>query len=301
MARYEPPPRPTESVLRPTAQGGRPVRVAPPTPARQEPVPEEKPPRRYLPVVAVQSIACVVAVLLALLLRTAGGPAYEDLRQRFQESLWRNDLLATLAVLWDGEPLDSQPLTEEEGAVPGNADSTTDNTTDSTATTATQTTDTVETTTVAAPFGARLPPQGALAVPLRVNRLACLPVADGVLTSGYGYRQNPTGEGEQFHRGLDVAAPAGAPIAAMFYGQVAEIGESSSLGRYVRLSHGDGVEVLYAHCQQVMATQGAFVRPGDRVALVGDTGDSTGSHVHIQISCNGQVYNPCAILPTYDA
>lgn len=314
--------QPSDAPFRPTAQGGRPVKLAEYAKRTQTPedtVSGNKKERRWrLSVVGVQCIACVVVLLLALLLRTAGGAAYEQLRQSFHESLMRNDLLATLSMLWDGDPLEdvvSQPsdttgestTTSTTGGTDGTTTSTDKTTsTTSTSTTTAPTTGTAQTTgattkasgvSATGTAGGRLPPEGVLAVALRVNRVACAPVSQGSLTSGYGYRQDPTGEDEQFHRGVDIAAPAGTPIAAMFYGQVTAAGESDSLGQYIRLNHGDGVEVLYAHCSGVVAVQGAFVRPGETVALVGATGDATGSHVHVQISCDGQVYNPSAILP----
>ena len=237
----------------------------PPAPKKENPAPlPEKPPHR-LSVVGVQSIACGVVLLLALLLRLAGGDAYTQLRDRFQQSLMSNDLLGVLASLWEESPA----VEEESGESPVSTDDT----------------------------GGRLPPAGTLAVSLRVNRVAAAPVATGVVTSGYGYRQNPTGDGEQFHRGVDIAADAGSPIAAMYDGEVTQVGTSESLGNYIRLSHGDGVTVLYAHCAQVLAQEGVRVRAGETVALVGSTGDSTGSHVHIQVSADGTVYNPAGTVP----
>lgn len=235
----------------------------PPTPKKEKKSPPtEKPPHR-LSVVGVQSLACGVLLLLALLLRLAGGDAYEQLRRVFQERLVSNDLLSVLAPLWEDEVQG-----ENENSEPAPS-----------------------------PVAGRRPPEGALAVRLLVNRLAVAPVAEGTVTSGYGYRENPTGEGEQFHRGVDIATTAGTPIAAMYDGQVEATGENTSLGRYVQLDHGDGVTVLYAHCSAVLADKGALVRAGETVALVGSTGDSTGSHVHIQISADGTVYNPAGCVP----
>ncbi len=231
-------------------------------------------------VLAVQSLACAAILLVALLLRSAGGEAYQQLCQCFRESLLRNDLLAVLATLWDGDPTDGvvSMLEKENESAAGIA--------------AAEESDSAESDT----DGGRLPPAGTVAVPLRVNMAARPPVAAGSLTSGYGYRQNPTGDGEQFHRGIDIAAPAGTPIAAMFFGVVTKVAESGSLGRYVVLSHGDGVEVLYAHCAAVLAEEGTVMRAGETVARVGSTGDTTGSHVHIQVSANGIVYNPAEIV-----
>ena len=232
---------------------------------------EEKKRTGRLSVVAVQSIACVVVVMLALLLRTASGEAYEQLRESFRKGLMGNELLATLAKWWDGDPL-------EDTSQPPDADM-------------------EPPETMALDVPGRLPPSGALAVSLRVNWPAVPPLAAGAITSRYGYREDPTGEGEQFHSGVDIAAPEGTPVAAMYSGRVSAVGESDSLGRFIQLDHGAGVEVLYAHCAEIVAPEGAVVRAGERVALVGSTGDSTGSHLHIQVSAGGVVYNPAGMVP----
>ena len=227
---------------------------------------EEKKKGSVWSVVVVQSVACAVVVLLALLLRWMDGTAYEQLRDGFYRGMMGNELLATLARWWDGDPLEDTSQPPQEDAV-------------------------------SSVGVGRLPPEGALAVGLRVNRPAVSPLAEGTIASGYGYRQNPTGEGEQFHRGVDIAAPAGTPIAAMYDGTVTEVGENDSLGWYLRLDHGAGVEILYAHCREILVAEGTVVRAGERVALVGSTGDSTGPHLHLQVSADGVVYHPAGFLP----
>ncbi len=249
-----------------------------PAPSGREEARKEERKRHRLSVVGVQSIACAVALLLTLLLRFAGGSAYEQLRQSFQEHLMRNDLLAALAALWDGDPLEGAISDPDEVPETGDAHSGADTAPES------------------SPTAGLSLPLGTLAVPLRVTIPACPPVASGTLTSGYGYRENPTGEGIQFHRGVDIAAPAGTAIAAMYGGRVAQVGESDSLGNFLRIDHGDGVEVLYAHCSQVLVAENTAVRAGERVALVGATGDVTGAHVHVQVSCDGVIYNPSAMV-----
>ncbi len=218
--------------------------------------------------IAMQSAACAVLLLATLLLRAAGGDAYVMLRNRFFESIARNDLLATIALLWDGDPADmvTSELQEENEHAPS-----------------------------ASGTAGRLPPSGATAVNLLTNHIPYPPLTAGTLTSGYGYRSTSTGE-EEFHRGVDIAAPYGTPIAALFYGRVVTVGEEATLGRYVVLDHGDGMQVLYAHCAEIIAPQGAVVRAGETVALVGSTGDSTGNHVHIQVTGDGTIYNPAAVV-----
>ncbi len=241
---------------------------------------------------AVQSIACVVILLLAVFVRVGGGSLYEQLRQSFGDALMRNDLAAVLAGLWDGNPLDA--LSSDPLGMDGEGTQTQSTTT--TQAGATSTTTTTSTTAAGVSYTGRLPPQGASAVAICVNHPAMLPLAKGVLTSRYGYRDNPTAAGEQFHRGIDIAAPQGTRLAAMYYARVTAVGESAGLGHYICLTSGD-VEILYAHCAEILASEGAIVRAGETVALVGATGDATGSHVHIAVSVDGVTYNPSGIVP----
>lgn len=227
-------------------------------------------------VLAVQCIACTVLILLAVLLRAAGGTAYEALRQSLRQGMLRNDWMAALASFWDGdvsaEASDELERRNEDGAA-----------SESTSPESTASASGASLTTVGV---GRLPPEGVA------------PLAVGTLTSPFGYLQNPTGDGgEQFHRGVDIAAPAGTPLRAMFDGRVTEAGTSQSFGNFLRLCPGDGVEILYGHCQSLLVETGTVVRAGETVALVGATGAATGNHVHIQLSRDGIVYNPGKMVP----
>lgn len=117
------------------------------------------------------------------------------------------------------------------------------------------------------------------------------------MTSYFGYRENPTKGGEGFHQGLDIGAPEGSPIYSMYYGRVSAAGESASYGNYVKLDHGNGIEILYAHCSEVLVGQGVYVRAGETVAKVGTTGDSNGFHLHTEVRVNGLCYDPSFIIP----
>lgn len=216
-------------------------------------------PALHLSVVAVQSVACCVAVLLALLLRMAGGEAYQSLRLSFQRALARNEWVSTVAQMWDGDPIEKIEETESFDVKEGNF-----------------------TSEESAPLTA-------------VSAIA--PLENGTLTSGYGDRIHPINGTEEFHTGVDIAAPLGTDLLAAYDGEVAEIGENSQLGKYIRLRHGNGIEVLYGHCEEIVATQGAVVKAGERVALVGSTGVSTGSHVHIRVSVDGATCDPATLLP----
>ena len=83
----------------------------------------------------------------------------------------------------------------------------------------------------------------------------------------------------------------------MFFGVVIEVGKSDSLGNYLRLYHGGGMEVLYAHCSEILVQKDVVVKAGETVAKVGNTGDSTGDHLHVEVKVDGVSYDPAYILP----
>ncbi len=119
------------------------------------------------------------------------------------------------------------------------------------------------------------------------------PVKGGYVTAGlYGYAG---------HTGMDIAALAGTEIRAAKDGQVTYATNYSiwPYGKQVRMSHGDGVTTLYAHCSAVFVTAGQYVRQGDLIALVGRTGNATGNHLHFEIKINGVIMNPANFIGTY--
>jgi murein DD-endopeptidase MepM/ murein hydrolase activator NlpD len=109
-----------------------------------------------------------------------------------------------------------------------------------------------------------------------------LPVR-GVLVSGFGWRDDPFGEGWRFHQGVDVAAPEGAPVAARAEGVVVYAGWAEGYGLVVVLDHGRGYQTLYAHLRRVQVPPGSWVRAGGVIGEVGSTGRSTGPHLHFEV------------------
>lgn len=258
-----------------------------------------------LQMVAVQSIACAAILLITLLLKLAGGDAYAQLKSSFQQAVMDNSVMATIAALFDTKEPDQKKTV-------GAGDKTDDAST--TTTTAGDTSSTTTTTGTGAGTGAAgtldkkpdvmsvnqktvQPPKGSSFVKLQTNLVARLPVDDGVLTSGYGYRENPTGSGTQFHGGVDIGADKGEPIYAMFFGVVVDAGISSSYGNYIQIYHGNGLEILYAHCSKIIAEIGDAVKAGTKVALVGATGDADGNHVHIEAYQDEVRYDPTGVVP----
>jgi len=94
------------------------------------------------------------------------------------------------------------------------------------------------------------------------------------------------------HTGLDIAASTGTKIKACAGGTVTFSGYKGSYGYLVVVNHGNGVETYYGHCSKLYVSAGQQVNQGDVIAAVGNTGNSTGSHLHLEIRVNGIAYNP---------
>lgn len=109
----------------------------------------------------------------------------------------------------------------------------------------------------------------------------------GIITSRYGRRSRGN------HTGLDIATSTGTTIVAAATGTVTYSGNNGGgLGNYVKISHGNGVETVYAHCSKLYVTAGQTVAQGEAIAAVGSTGNSTGPHLHLEIRVNGASQNP---------
>lgn len=117
---------------------------------------------------------------------------------------------------------------------------------------------------------------------------------NGVLSSGFGPRTHPITGKDDFHTGIDIAAPGGSGIFAAWPGTVLETGDSAIYGNYITIDHGGGVVSSYCHCQSVLAAGGVHLRAGERIATVGSTGISTGNHLHFEVRVNGQCADPLA-------
>ena len=109
-----------------------------------------------------------------------------------------------------------------------------------------------------------------------------VPVA-GTATSGFGYRDSPINGKNEFHLALDIGAEEGAEIGAFAAGTVEYIGTSDEFGNYLKINHENNVSSFYAHCSKLLVHKGDPVTCGQTVALVGQTGNATGPHLHLTI------------------
>ena len=112
------------------------------------------------------------------------------------------------------------------------------------------------------------------------------------ISDDYGNRMHPTLHVEQFHNGIDLAAPSGSPILAAYSGSVIAADYSSTMGNYIMINHGDGVYTIYMHASSLLVSKGESVSQGQKIALVGSTGRSTGPHLHFSVRVNGNYVSP---------
>lgn len=112
------------------------------------------------------------------------------------------------------------------------------------------------------------------------------------MASGYGWRIDPVYHQRRFHAGMDFAAPIGTSIYATGNGTVISAGWQQGYGNCIQISHGYGYLTLYGHMSAFKVRNGQSVKRGDVIGLVGNTGKSTGPHLHYEVHYKGTVMNP---------
>ena len=118
------------------------------------------------------------------------------------------------------------------------------------------------------------------------------PISGGRLSSRFGKRSQPTAGASTNHKGVDWATPTGTSVVASCGGTVARAGWGSGYGYVVYINHEDGRQTRYAHLSKVLVKVGQKVKQGERIALSGNTGVSSGPHVHFEILIGGKQVDP---------
>lgn len=114
----------------------------------------------------------------------------------------------------------------------------------------------------------------------------------GVITSRFGYRRSG------YHSGIDIGAPIGTPVLAADSGMVVDAGWHGNLGRYVMIDHGGGrTKTIYGHLSSIAVKTGDTVEKGQLIGRVGNTGRSTGPHLHFEVRVNDKAVNPLNFYP----
>ena len=122
------------------------------------------------------------------------------------------------------------------------------------------------------------------------------PVTDGILGSAFGWRIDPFTNGSALHTGMDFQAEAGTPILAAAGGVVVVNEYNSGYGNVVEIDHGNELITRYAHASAVFVKKGDLVKRGQKIAAVGNTGRSTGAHLHFEVLVQGVPQDPQKFL-----
>ena len=123
------------------------------------------------------------------------------------------------------------------------------------------------------------------------------PVDAGYSSSAFGWRRHPVTGRHALHEGMDFAAPIGTPIVAASGGIVTEARYVPGYGKLVEINHGGGLVTRYAHASSITVRLGDVVEKGELVARVGNTGRTTGAHLHFEVHMAGQPVDPALFLP----
>ena len=123
-----------------------------------------------------------------------------------------------------------------------------------------------------------------------------MPADIHMISSGFGYRADPFHGAAAMHAGLDFRGPVGAPIHAAAKGMVTFVGTKTGYGKVVEISHGNGMMTRYAHMSAWRARVGQAVAAGDVIGQIGNTGRSTGPHLHFEVRIHDRAVNPRPFL-----
>ncbi len=116
------------------------------------------------------------------------------------------------------------------------------------------------------------------------------------VTSSYGYRKDPYTKRRAFHKGIDLGAPWGTKIKNTAAGKVSFVGRYGSYGKSVFVNHGFGIETRYAHLSKIFVKEGDELMLGEALGKIGNTGRSTGKHLHYEIKIDNKSRNPRPFL-----
>lgn len=114
----------------------------------------------------------------------------------------------------------------------------------------------------------------------------------GVETSAFGYRKDPVTKKNKFHAGVDIDAKMNTPVMASYDGKVEKCDEDNELGKYILIDHGEGLETKYCHLNKILVKREDVVKKSQIIAKSGNTGKSTGPHLHFEILYMGENKDP---------
>lgn len=232
----------------------------------------QKPRDFRLYIFVLQIVACIIVLIFAVILRFFGGKPYSRLSRRYKKEISQK---TEVSEVIDKKEKSTDKSVSESLIINtcfDNSDKDTD-------------------------INATAEPQS-----LRVstenngdNNTIMWPVK-GTVTSKFGDRTDPINGIDSVHRGVDIAVETGTKVKAAFSGTVADFGYNKSYGNYIIIKHSDNFSTLYAHCKKTIKSKGERINKGDVIAYSGNTGRTTGPHLHFEIRINGSAVDPLTYL-----
>ncbi len=129
-----------------------------------------------------------------------------------------------------------------------------------------------------------------------ISQTPAISPVKGIFTSGFGSRSDPLTHGHGNHQGVDIAAAPGQPVRASADGIVMRAGNLGGLGNAIFVAHGYGISTRYGHLSKIEVRPGQRIKRGDVIGRVGNTGRSTGYHLHYEVRQDGEPVNPLAYI-----
>ncbi len=233
-------------------------------------------------IVTVQLIGVAVFVIIALIIKLIGGNFYLEARALYYDNFDNETTIES--VTGDNTSSDTESNTEDTSSGEGLTEITSDESgnkseSETESELPQKTEQLVSTSTSVA------------------NKNSLIWPLVGKITSTFGSREPPVQGVSAVHKGIDIARNWGVPIQAAADGNVYFVGENDGYGKYIIVIHSGNFKTLYAHCSEIIAKVGDVVKQGDIIAEVGNTGNTTGSHLHFETIIGGTAVNPVWLLP----
>ncbi len=125
-----------------------------------------------------------------------------------------------------------------------------------------------------------------------INTVSFLSPANGMVISKYGESIDPVFETKTFQRGVDISVQKGTNIIAVASGEIVEVGEGQSLGKYIKIKHSHNVFSIYGHCSEIKVVKGQRVKQGDRIAVMNKNENQDISYLHFELWVDGKIVDP---------
>lgn len=135
---------------------------------------------------------------------------------------------------------------------------------------------------------------------LKSQEIGLISPMSGVITSKFGQRKDPFSVADGFHYGVDIESKIGSVISSTAKGKVITAQQNELAGKFIEIDHGNGIISRYLHCNKLLVKEGDNVQRGQAIAELGNTGRSTGPHLHFELRYDGTPFDPLTVVKIND-